>query len=88
MMLSTLRDQIDRINRELVHLLGRRLAIAKDIARLKKEHKLPILDPERESTILKEIKSLAAQHQLSSVVVEEIFQLILETTRIEMGAIE
>ena len=87
MMLSTLRDQIDQINRELVGLLGKRLKIAREIARLKKEYRLPILDSKRESAILEEIKSLATQHQLSSSLVEEIFQIILKRTKIEMGAI-
>ncbi|EKE08658.1 MAG: hypothetical protein ACD_17C00063G0001 [uncultured bacterium] len=87
MMLSTLRDQIDRINRELVGLLGKRLEIAREIARLKKEHRLPILDSERESAIFEEIKCLAIEHQLSSPIVEEIFQIVLDYTKIEMGAI-
>jgi chorismate mutase len=87
MTLSILRDQIDQINRELVMLLGKRLEIAKQIARLKKEHRCPILDPERESIIMDEIKRLARECQLSLPIVEEIFQIVLAYTRIEMGGI-
>jgi chorismate mutase len=85
MMLSTLRDQIDQINRELVVLLGKRLEIAREIARLKKEHRLPILDSEREFAILEEIRCLAKEHQLSPPIVEKIFQIVLDYTRIEMS---
>jgi chorismate mutase len=87
MSISTRRDQIDTINREIVCLLGKRLELAREIARLKKEHQLPILDVERETVILEEIKCLAKEHQLSVSLVEEIFKLVLDYTKMEMGAI-
>ena len=87
MTLSILRKQIDQINQELVVLLSKRLEIAKQIAQLKKENRLPILDSERESAIKEKIRSLAKKHQLSSSMLEEIFQIVLDYTRIEMGAI-
>ena len=84
MTLASLRDQIDAINRQLVGLLGKRLEIAKQIARLKKEEKRPVLDAARESLIKQEIRHLAKTHQLSPPIVEEIFQLILDYTKLEM----
>jgi chorismate mutase len=86
MTLPLLRDQIDQINRELVSALGKRLQIARAIARLKKEQRLPILDPERESAILEEIGCLAKEHELSPPIVKEIFQIVLAYTKMEMGA--
>lgn len=85
MTLSNLRQQIDAINRELVLLLGKRLNIARAIARVKKEQALPVLDAEREASILLEITALAKQHQLCPHVIQEIFHILLNYTRSEMG---
>ncbi|MBS0625902.1 MAG: chorismate mutase [Verrucomicrobia bacterium] len=88
MTLEVLRTKIDKINREIVHLLGERLKVAREIARIKKDRKLPILDAEREALIHEEIRRLAKEQNLSAPIVEEIFQLLLEYTRIEMEAVE
>jgi chorismate mutase len=86
MSLSELREEIDGLNRQLVVLLGRRLKIAKEIARIKKKDGLPIFDPVREEKIKAEIRELARAEGLSVPVVEEIFTLLLEYTRLEQEA--
>jgi chorismate mutase len=88
MMLSVLRDQIDQINQELVRLLSQRLQIARGIARLKKEQGLPILDAERESILLEQVRQFAKEQQLSPNIIEEIFHLVLDYTRLEMEVSE
>lgn len=87
MTLKTLRDQIDAIDSELVVLLGKRVAVARDIARIKKREKLPILDPNREEAIKAKVKKLAIEHEISPLIMEEIFQLLLDYSRIEMESI-
>jgi chorismate mutase len=86
-MLKILRDQIDTINAELVALLGKRIHIAREIARIKKEQHLPILDSDREGEIKSQMKKRAIEHGISPHVTEEIFQLILDYSRIEMGSL-
>ncbi len=88
MMLKTLREQMDKINRELIDLLGRRLEVAKEIARVKKRDQLPILDAEREKCIQEEVKSLAKERGLNTPMLEEIFTLIFDHTRMEMERTE
>ncbi len=87
MLLKTLRDQIDAIDSELVALLGKRVAVAREIARIKKREKLPILDPNREDEIKAKVKKLAGEHQISPLIMEEIFQLLLDYSRIEMESV-
>ena len=82
--MKKLRDQIDAVDRQIVALLGKRLEIAREIARVKKREKLPILDAKREALIREELRSLAKEQGLSAPVVEEIFQLILDYSRLEM----
>ena len=84
MTLAILRGEIDAINREIVLLLAKRISLSREVAKIKKRESLPILDSEREKAIHQEMRELARQHQLSSLVVEEIFQIILETSRFEM----
>ena len=45
------RAEIDIIDRELVKLFERRMDAVTEIARIKKEHKLPILDQSREDKV-------------------------------------
>jgi len=84
MILNELRMQIDALNCQLVELLGKRTEVAREIARIKKRDKLPILDPGRERTIKDEVRQLARANRISVAVVEEMFDLLLEYTRLEM----
>ncbi len=84
MQLKQLRDQIDQINSELVSLLGKRIEIAKEIARIKKRENLPILDSQREDKIKEKVRELAKKQGISPSIMEEIIQIILEYSRIEM----
>lgn len=87
MSLQTLRKEIDQINHELIRLLGKRLKLAKEIAKVKKQEHLPVLDSNREAAIREEIRSLAKEHGLSPSIIEDIFQLILDYTKVEMEAL-
>jgi len=53
MTLENIRNQIDEIDDQIISLLEKRLKIAKEIRRYKKE----IVDSSRETQILKKIKS-------------------------------
>ena len=84
MILSELREKIDTLNRELVSLIAKRMEIAREIARIKKQKKLPVFDEKREKAIQEEIQSMARSLGLSAPIMEEIFDLLLRYTRLEM----
>lgn len=84
MTLAELRMEIDAMNRELVVLLGRRTEIARQIARVKKKEDLPTLDLDRERTIKDEVRRLARANRLSVPIVEDLFEMLLDYTRMEM----
>ena len=56
--LSTLRDEIDSIDRELVEMLAKRMAVCREIGQYKKERHMPILQTDRYDSL---ISSRAAQ---------------------------
>jgi chorismate mutase len=86
-MLHELRHEIDAINHQLVTLLGKRLEVAREIAVIKRLQGLSILDDEREQRIKEEVKVLAKKQGLDKDLVEAVFQLILDYTRLEMEKI-
>jgi len=51
------RKQIDLIDRRLLSLLNRRLAVALEIGKIKKERREKIYNPEREKEVLKKLNS-------------------------------
>lgn len=55
MELSELRQNISRIDSELLRLLDERMELAVWVAEYKKNHGLPVFDPVREAEILEKI---------------------------------
>lgn len=50
--LASMRAEIDRVDNELLDVLGRRMEIARQIAVFKKEHGMPIVQPDRYQQIV------------------------------------
>lgn len=61
MELNELRVRMDEINSEIVKLFVERMNISTDIAKYKLEHKLPVLDRERERKILANVAKQAGE---------------------------
>jgi 3-deoxy-7-phosphoheptulonate synthase len=76
-----LRDEIDRIDREVVELIARRLRRALEIAALKQERGLPLRSPEREAELLAEAQEEGRRFGLEDDFVAELFDLLLTHTR-------
>jgi chorismate mutase len=78
--LARCRDKIDEIDRRLVALLNERTCIVEEIGRVKKEAKLAIYEPKRESQVFDNIT--AHNHgPLSSDGVKRIFERIIDEMR-------
>ncbi len=50
--LSLLRQQIDRLDNELLEVLSKRMEVSRDIGQYKKEHRIPVLQAARYDTIM------------------------------------
>lgn len=84
MNLDDLRREIDSVNHEILELLAKRVSLSKKVAQAKKENNLPIYDPIREKKQMAHILEMAAQLGLSTFVVEEVFRMIVEYSKIVM----
>lgn len=78
--LLELREEIDRIDREIIGLLCRRFEIAEDIARLKRETGIDIEDNAREGDIIKNCKEKSGG-ELDEVFVEKLMRLIISESK-------
>ena len=84
MNLDELRNRIDAYNQELVGLLGKRIETAREIARVKKQENLSILDTGREREIKDKMRQLARKNRISPAFIEDLFDLLLDYSRLEM----
>ena len=65
--LQEIRQNIDRIDQELVDLFCRRMELAAQVAAYKKENNMPIFVPEREQQILDAIAEQAGPEMAAYV---------------------
>ena len=56
-MLEKQRAEIDAIDREIVELFERRMQVVVDVARIKKENGIAILDANREKEVIQKVQS-------------------------------
>ncbi len=79
--IEQLRAEIDKLNREIVELLAKRMEVAGEIAEYKKRRGLPAHVPEREKAVIENVKSMAKENGLDEKMAEDVFLKIIEHTR-------
>lgn len=85
--LTELRKKLDDLDSEMIRLLAKRMALAEDIGKLKKEKCIPLRQPEREKELMQKRKQLARQIGLREELVERICKEIIdESLRVEEQA--
>ena len=77
--LQKYREQIDKIDDELLQVFSERMNIARKIALYKKEHNLPALDAARESEKLVAIGEKASEEMRPFA--QKLYKLLFELSR-------
>jgi chorismate mutase len=72
-----LRDEIDRLNDEMLDKLRERVEVALRIAEVKKRRGMPIVDRSREEAVLDHVGGLAADRGLDPEAVRRVFREII-----------
>jgi len=75
--LEEYRQQIRKINTELLHLLKKRLDVVKKIGELKKREGIPIRDIKTEDRQVQELTAYGKELELDGDFVEDIFRRII-----------
>lgn len=76
--LSLLRRDIDRIDDELIDLLGRRMRIACEIGQYKKEHRMPVIQADRYNDLMENRVKVAEELGMSDEFIRTILAAIHE----------
>jgi len=79
--LARCREEIERIDNEIVSLLSRRLTLGKRTGELKRIAGLPILDPTREAAVIRRVTGVARDADLPTEPIREIFWQIVGMSR-------
>jgi chorismate mutase len=74
------RKQIDELDRKLVEMLNQRARAAQEIGRLKRDTQIPIYEPEREKTILENVRK-ANKGPLPDLELQQIFERVIDIMR-------
>ncbi|MDM7859969.1 bifunctional chorismate mutase/prephenate dehydrogenase [Alteromonas sp. ASW11-36] len=75
--LSSLREEIDQLDSQLVDLLKRRAAVTAKVGQVKSQTGMPIYVPERESQLIAKRRKQAEQQGVSPVLVEDLLRRIM-----------
>ena len=76
--LQHLRQQIDRVDTELLDLYGKRMAISREIGKYKKEHSMPVVQESRYDDLIKSRVASAVQMGMSADFMKTVLQAIHE----------
>lgn len=79
--LSVLRDAIEDLDRELIRVLARRLALAAEIGQIKRNLGLPVMDPAREAEVVRRGANLAREEGIDPELVRDVMWRIIAQAR-------
>ena len=75
--IEALREEINRLNAEIVQKLSERVDVATRIGDAKKRHGRRIVDRSREAKVYQQVRELAAEHGISADDIERVFREII-----------
>jgi chorismate mutase len=78
--ISDWREEIDRLDEELVRLLNRRSHCALEIGRIKRELNIPVYSPNREAEVIRHVLSLN-EGPLEAGAIRRLFERIIDESR-------
>ena len=77
--INELREQINEIDCGIVELYGKRMETARAIGRYKREHNLPVLDSERERSLLNKVAEQAGEENEQGI--RALYHLLIDHSR-------
>jgi prephenate dehydrogenase len=79
--LTRLRRELQRIDREIVDLLARRVQVARAAGAVKRSAGLPLVDLAREAAVVRQAATLASERGLDEESVRHVFWSLIELAR-------
>lgn len=85
--LAVVRAMIDALDRDLLQILARRMALVAEVAAYKRQHGIRIRDPQREQDVLRDRHERAVELGLPPGEIESIFRVLLRSSRDHQAAL-
>ncbi|KYC48850.1 MAG: chorismate mutase [Candidatus Methanofastidiosum methylothiophilum] len=80
--LEALREEINRIDEDIIGLLSRRMEVSRKIAALKKDKGIPVEDRDREKTLFLKLERDARTNNINEKFVSEVFGIIISHSKL------
>jgi chorismate mutase len=80
--LEALREEINRIDEDIIGLLSRRMEVVKKIAALKKDKGIQVEDRDREKTLFLKLEREARRNNINEKFVSEVFGVIVSHSKL------
>jgi chorismate mutase len=77
MSLDKVREDITKVDREIIRLISQRQVFAGKIARIKISNGTPIHDERRTAEVLESVFEQAVEHKIDPVAVQKIFEILI-----------
>ncbi|MCE8426458.1 MAG: chorismate mutase [Candidatus Methanoperedens sp.] len=77
MALGEIRTKIEKIDTQILDLIGKRTALAKEVLDAKKAQRKPINDVEQNKVVLERVVNAATERGLDGEEVKEIFEILI-----------
>ncbi|MCB9964217.1 MAG: chorismate mutase [Rhodospirillales bacterium] len=77
-MLTPHRAEIDRLDREIIALLGKRFDVVHAVGELKAKHGISPVQSKRMQIVLDRVAALAQDHHLDPVFVQNLYRLMID----------
>lgn len=82
--LEAWRAELDKIDEHLLDVLRKRIDLCIQIAHYKREHKIPMMQPQRINLVQEHAARYAVEHSMNVEFLHRLYELIIaETCRIE-----
>jgi chorismate mutase len=79
--LEALRSQIEKLDRQLVELIGRRRELAIEVGRIKQTLGLPVLDPQQEAKVVRRAAEIAREFSVDEELTRDVIWRIIAAAR-------
>jgi monofunctional chorismate mutase len=79
--LQAIRDEIERVDREIVALVARRLELARRTGDVKRAHNLPLFDAAREAAVVRRAAELSREAGLPEEEARNLFWILIGMAR-------
>jgi len=81
--IKPMRDEIDRIDNQILSLLARRQTQVEQVVAAKKAHNMPVHHPAREEDLIYRLRAQAGQAGMDPDFMEDLYRIILRQSRVK-----